>query len=188
MFWTDHHEMGTNSSFFFQPGVPSRMHPLTPEKNLELTKKMGEFHAKALDELGSLYFTQESFDDFYYGKGSSFPDAQGAIGILFEQGSSRGHAQESSNGILRFPFTIRNQFVTALSSLKSIARCASIFWITNGNFTKDAAADAAKGAIKAYIFGSKDVARAFQLSEVLMRQDIDVLPNQIESDYQWKSL
>ena len=76
------------------------MHPLTPEKNLELTKKMGEFHAKALDELGSLYFTQESFDDFYYGKGSSFPDAQGAIGILFEQASSRGHAQESSQ---RYP-------------------------------------------------------------------------------------
>ena len=171
---TDHHEMGTNSSFFFQPGVPSRMHPLTPEKNLELTKKMGEFHAKALDELGSLYFTQESFDDFYYGKGSSFPDAQGAIGILFEQGSSRGHAQESSNGILRFPFTIRNQFVTALSSLKAIGALRVDLLDYQRQFYKDAAADAAKGAIKAYIFGSKDAARAFQLSEVLMRQDIDV--------------
>ena len=171
---TDHHEMGTNSSFFFQPGVPSRMHPLTPEKNLELTKRMGEFHAKALDELGSLYFTQESFDDFYYGKGSSFPDAQGAIGILFEQASSRGHAQESANGILRFPFTIRNQFVTALSSLKSIGALRVDLLDYQRQFYKDAAADAAKGGIKAYIFGSRDVARAFQLSEVLLRQEVDV--------------
>ncbi|MBT8309366.1 MAG: zinc carboxypeptidase, partial [Flavobacteriaceae bacterium] len=25
---TDHHEMGTNATFFFQPGIPSRTHPL----------------------------------------------------------------------------------------------------------------------------------------------------------------
>ena len=28
---TDHHEMGSNSSFFFQPGIPSRVNPLTPQ-------------------------------------------------------------------------------------------------------------------------------------------------------------
>ncbi|HZB12081.1 MAG TPA: M14 metallopeptidase family protein [Chryseolinea sp.] len=171
---TDHHEMGTNSSFFFQPGVPSRMHPLTPQKNYELTKKMGEYHAKALDELGSLYFTQEAFDDFYYGKGSSFPDVQGAIGILFEQASSRGHAQESGNGILRFPFTIRNQFVTALSSLKSVAALRVDLLNYQRQFYKDAVAEASKSASKGYVFGSKDAARAFQLSEVLLRQEVEV--------------
>ncbi|HEX6226166.1 MAG TPA: M14 family metallopeptidase [Chryseolinea sp.] len=171
---TDHHEMGTNATFFFQPGVPSRMHPLTPAKNLELTKKMGEFHAKALDELGSLYFTQESYDDFYYGKGSTFPDAQGAIGILFEQGSSRGHAQESSNGILRFPFTIRNQFATAVSSLRSIDALRVDLLDYQRQFYKDAQAEAAKSTIKGYLFGSKDLARALQLSEVLLRQEVEV--------------
>ena len=45
---TDHHEMGTNSTFFFQPGVPSRTHPLTPKENQELTEKIGESHAEAL--------------------------------------------------------------------------------------------------------------------------------------------
>ena len=34
---TDHHEMGTNSTFFFQPGVPSRTHPLTPKLNQDIT-------------------------------------------------------------------------------------------------------------------------------------------------------
>jgi hypothetical protein len=94
---TDHHEMGSGSSFFFQPGIPARTHPITPKKNIELTEKIGKFHASALDKIGSLYFTKEGYDDFYYGKGSTFPDAQGCIGILFEQASSRGHLQDTPN-------------------------------------------------------------------------------------------
>ena len=48
------------------------------------------------------YFSREDFDDFYYGKGSAYPDIQGSIGILFEQASSRGHIQDSRNGVLSF--------------------------------------------------------------------------------------
>ena len=115
---TDHHEQGSNATFFFQPGVPSRVNPLTPVKNQELTAKLGTFHAKYLDHIGSLYFTKENYDDFYYGKGSTYPDINGAIGILFEQASSRGHLQQTANGLLSFPATIKNQFVTALSTLE----------------------------------------------------------------------
>jgi hypothetical protein len=172
---TDHHEMGTNATFFFQPGVPSRMHPLTPQSNLELTKKIGEFHAKALDAIGSFYYTQEGYDDFYYGKGSTFPDVQGAIGILFEQASSRGHAQESTNGVLRFPFTIRNQFTTALSTLQAVNTLREELLNNQRQFFKDAVADAAKDPVKAFIFGSsKDKARAFHLAEIVARQQIDI--------------
>lgn len=172
---TDHHEMGTNASFFFQPGVPSRMHPLTPAKNLELTKRMGEYHAKALDEIGSFYFTQEGYDDFYYGKGSTFPDVQGAIGILFEQASSRGHAQESINGILKFSFTVRNQFTTALSSLKAINAMREDLLSYQRQFFKDAVAEAAKDPLKAYVFGAaKDPAKSAHLAEVISRQNIDI--------------
>ena len=116
---TDHHEQGSNATFFFQPGVPSRVNPLTPAKNQELTGKIGKYHAQFLDRIGSLYFTKENYDDFYYGKGSTYPDVNGAIGILFEQASSRGHAQQTSNGVLRFPFTIKNQFTTTLSTLEA---------------------------------------------------------------------
>ncbi|MBD0368608.1 MAG: zinc carboxypeptidase, partial [Flavisolibacter sp.] len=70
---TDHHEQGSNATFFFQPGVPSRVNPLTPAKNQELTAKMAQFHAAFLDRIGSLYFTKENYDDFYYGKGSTYP-------------------------------------------------------------------------------------------------------------------
>jgi hypothetical protein len=171
---TDHHEQGTNATFFFMPGVPSRVHPLTPEKNQELTRKMGEYHAKALDQIGSLYFTQEGYDDFYYGKGSTFPDVQGSIGILFEQASSRGHAQESVNGVLRFPFTVRNHFVTMLSSLKAINEMREELLIYQRDFFKNAATDAAKDPVKAYIIGSKDKARVFHFAEMALRQKVDV--------------
>lgn len=171
---TDHHEMGTNTSFFFQPGIPTRVHPLTPSKNIELTKRMGEFHAKALDELGSLYFTQESYDDFYFGKGSTYPDVQGAVGILFEQASSRGHAQESVNGILRFPFTIRNQFTTVLSTLNAIRAMRIDLLSHQRQFYNDMATESAKDPIKAYLFGSKDKYRAFKLAELLRAHEIEV--------------
>ena len=171
----DHHEQGTNATFFFMPGEPSRVHPLTPDKNQELTRRMGDYHAKALDQIGSLYFTQEGYDDFYYGKGSTYPDIQGAVGVLFEQASSRGHAQESVNGILRFPFTIRNQFTAMLSSLKGVNEMREDFLNYQRDFYKNNLSDATKDPVKAYLFGSsKDKAKAFHLAELIQRQNIEI--------------
>ncbi len=167
---TDHHEMGSNSTFFFQPGVQSRTHPLTPKLNQELTKKIGNYHAKALDNIGSLYYTEENFDDFYYGKGSTFPDINGGIGILFEQGSSRGHAQETDNGILTFPFTIRNQFTAALSTLEAANSMRKELLAYKQNFYNNARKEATKDA---YVFGNKkDAASAYHLAEILNRHQI----------------
>ena len=49
---TDHHEMGTNSSFFFQPGIPSRTHPLTPQKNQDLTGEIAKFLSEIISHQG----------------------------------------------------------------------------------------------------------------------------------------
>jgi hypothetical protein len=116
---TDHHEMGSDNTYFFQPGIPSRTNPITPQKNQELTGKIAEFHAAELDKIGSLYYSKESFDDFYYGKGSTYPDVNGCIGILFEQASSRGHLRNTENGLMSFAFTIRNQVATSISTQKA---------------------------------------------------------------------
>ena len=172
---TDHHEQGTDATFFFMPGEPTRVNPMTPRKNQELTKKLGEYHAKALDKIGSLYFTQEGYDDFYYGKGSTYPDVQGCIGILFEQASSRGHAQESDNGILRFPFTIRNHFTTMLSSLEGANEMREELLNFQRDFYKNAISESSKDPVKAIVFGSnKDKARAFHMAEMAARQDIQI--------------
>ena len=166
---TDHHEQGSNASFFFQPGVPSRVNPLTPKKNQELTEKLGRFHAKYLDKIGSLYFTKENYDDFYYGKGSTFPDINGAIGILFEQASSRGHAQETGNGILRFPFTIKNQFVTVLSTLEGARQLRKEFLEFQRDFYKQSVSNQNIG----YVFGDKnDRGKTFLFIEMIQRHGI----------------
>lgn len=170
----DHHEQNTQGSFFFMPGVPSRVHPLTPAKNQELTRKMATYHAKALDEIGSIYFTQEGYDDFYYGKGSTFPDVDGCIGILYEQANTRGHAQETVNGLLTFPFAIRNQFRTMLSSLRGINELRVEFLNYQRDFYKSALTEAAKDPVKAYVIGSdKDKATTFHFAEMLLRQGVE---------------
>jgi hypothetical protein len=176
---TDHHEMGSNSSFFFQPGIPSRTNPLTPQMNQDLTKEIAGYHAKALDKIGSLYYSEESFDDFYYGKGSTFPDINGGIGILFEQASSRGHAQETVNGVLTFPFTIRNQFTAALSTLEAANGMRVKILKYQQNFYKESRNTAVK---KAIVFGDeKDGAKSFHLAEVLKRHQVKI--HEVKSDF-----
>lgn len=171
----DFHEMGTNSTFFFQPGVPSRNHPLTPKKNFELTEKIATYHAKHLDQIGSLYYTQENFDDFYYGKGSTYPDVQGAVGILFEQASSRGHLQESSFGPLTFPFTIRNQLTTALSSFEAAKDMRVEMNTYMHDFYQEAMTEANSDPNSAFIFGSTDdAARVFHLADLIRQHDIQL--------------
>jgi hypothetical protein len=170
---TDHHEQGSNATFFFQPGVPSRVNPLTPEKNQELTTKLGTYHAAYLDRIGSLYFTKENYDDFYYGKGSTYPDINGAIGILFEQASSRGHLQSTNNGLLSFPFTIRNQFVTALSTLEGAKALRKEFLEYQREFFKKAVSPG--NASRGYIFGDKyDRAKTYHFIDMLQRNRIEV--------------
>lgn len=172
----DFHEMGTNATYFFQPGEPSRTNPLTPELNQILTQKIATYHAKALDKIGSSYFIEENYDDFYYGKGSSYPDINGSIGILFEQASSRGHAQESANGILTFPFTIRNQFTTSLSSLQAAYEMRKELLEYQRDFYIKAKNDSKKSKTKAYIFGDeKDATRVNELAKILNQHKIEML-------------
>lgn len=172
---TDHHEQGSNNTFFFQPGVASRVNPLTPEKNQDLTAKLAEFHARYLDSIGSLYFTRENYDDFYYGKGSTYPDVNGAIGILFEQASSRGHLQETENGLLSFPFTIKNQFTTELSTLEGAKVLRKDFLDWQREFYQTAMKEAAVSTIKGYIFGGNaDKTKAAIFTEMLLRHQVAV--------------
>ncbi|HMQ50220.1 MAG TPA: M14 family metallopeptidase [Saprospiraceae bacterium] len=172
---TDHHEMGTNATFFFMPGVPVRTNPNTPEENQILTGKIADFHGEALDKIGSLYYTREGYDDFYYGKGSTYPDANGGIGILFEQASSRGHLQRSENGPLSFPFTIRNQLTTALSTQKAAISLRKDLLSYQQRFFRDAIKEAAKDQRKAFVFGeSSDPQRVEAFVDILNRHQIKI--------------
>ncbi len=190
---TDHHEMGTNATYFFQPGVPSRNNPLTPARNTELTKQMAAFHARALDKIGSLYYSEESFDDFYYGKGSTYPDINGAIGILFEQAGAGGQIQESDHGPLSFPFTIKNQLTTALSTLEGGLALKNELLSYQQEFYRDARVLAGKDPVKAYVFKA-DIARTAHFLELVqlhgikayrLARDLSIRGQDFPGDQSW---
>ncbi|MCB0661263.1 MAG: zinc carboxypeptidase [Saprospiraceae bacterium] len=171
--FTDHHEMGSDKTFFFQPGVPSRTNPLTPLKNQELTGAIGRFHAKALDKIGSLYYSREGYDDFYYGKGSTFPDAVGSIGILFEQASARGHLRDTEFGQLSFAFAIRNQVTAAKSTLEAVLELGDDLKKYQQDFTRGAIKKAGKDPRKAFVVSAgNDTYRLQKFVEMLGRHQV----------------
>lgn len=140
----DFHEMWQDQTYFFQPGVADRVNPLTNPANQMLSNELAAYHRKALDEVKQPYFSGQMFDDFFYGKGSTYPDINGAVGILFEQASSRGQAQESPNGVVTLQNSIDNQFSTSLSSLqgahalrKKLMTYQSDFFARNSKRTRD---------------------------------------------------
>ncbi|MEP4890819.1 MAG: M14 family metallopeptidase [Aliiglaciecola sp.] len=171
---TDFHEMGPNRTFFFQPGISSRKNPWTPDQNVKLTEALGNFHAAALDDTKQLYFTQESYDDFYYGKGSTYPDGLGTIGILFEQASSRGHLQDTVNGPLAFSDTIQNQVTTSLSTFKGALANKQALVEYQSNFNKLTDELIKDDRVKGYLISeSRDKARFNQLKKILQQHKIE---------------
>ena len=181
---TDHHEMGSNSTFFFQPGIPSAVNPLIPAKNQELTARIADYHAGFLDKLGVLYYTGESFDDFYAGKGSTYTDLNGCIGILFEQASSRGHLQQTENGPLSFAFTIRNHVTASLSTMKAVAEMKSELMEYQQDFYQQNLKESNSYPIKAYALSSpEDPERLRQFANIALSHGIELYkPNKDIAD------
>jgi len=151
---TDFHEMGTQSSYFFEPMKDNAsLDPIMPKENyVELNNLFGDYFAKALDSIGSFYFTKEVFDGTYPGYGSSYPDLQGALALLFEQASSRGHVQKTAFGEITFPFTIRNQYVSTMATVKAAVENKAYLRKYQQDFFKSALGNATKSRIKGYSF------------------------------------
>lgn len=170
---TDHHEMGSNSTFFFQPGVPERTNPNTPQLNQKLTEDIAQYHMKALDAIGSKYFMKERFDDFYYGKGSTYPDANGAIGILFEQASTRGHYKLTDNGSINFPFAIRNQVATSLSTQEAAIKMKKELLEYQRDFYINLQKKIADNPVAGYQFTDPDSKKIYHFCSMLDQHQID---------------
>jgi len=152
---TDFHEMGTNSTYFFEPMKPiGSKDPIMPKENYEDLNDLFAVHFKeAMDNVGSFYFTKEAFDGTYPGYGSSYPDLQGGLALLFEQASSRGHLQDTDYGTISFPFTIRNQYLNSIATLKAAVENKITLRKYQQDFFKSAVKPQAKNSIVAYEFG-----------------------------------
>jgi len=119
--FADLHEMGSNSTYFFAP-------PMTPY-NEYVTRELkkwwdiiSEYNAKAFDRYGWGYYTRESFPAFYPGYGTSYPCLNGAVGMTYEQASSRGVSIEREDGtVLTLKEATSHHFNTSMATLEAVA-------------------------------------------------------------------
>lgn len=173
---TDHHEMGTNATFYFDPGEEASNNPLVPDFLYKTIYPLfADYFRKATDKIGSMYFTKESYDKLYPGYGSSYINFYGGAGFLFEQASSRGHVQETTTIPITFAFTIRNQFTATLSTIRaSLAEKTSLLLMRKAFYaTAKKQADAA--VVKGYVFNDdQDANRTKAFIELLLLHRIDV--------------
>ncbi|MGB0789471.1 MAG: M14 family zinc carboxypeptidase, partial [Marinirhabdus sp.] len=174
---TDFHEMGSNSTYFFEPMKPiGSQDPIMPKENYEdLNDLFATYYEKELNKIGSFYFTKEAFDGTYPGYGSSYPDLQGALALLFEQASSRGHVQGTDFGKITFPFTIRNQYVTSMATVRAAVENKARLRKYQQGFFKSAVRKNAKNGVAAYEFGdAHDQNRNKAFIDKLLRHKIKV--------------
>ncbi|GER05813.1 peptidase M14 [Kordiimonadales bacterium JCM 17843] len=168
----DYHEMGSNSTYYFHPGVPNRKNPLIPDRSRQLLKDMAHFHAKTLDRDGTLYFTEEGFDNYYIGKGSTYPHINGSVGILFEAGAARGGAIETPNGVRHYAANIRKHFRTSLSSIEGARSLAPQLLDNQYSFFQEAKEQGQKDDIRGWVFTSPDKARLAHFLDLLERHQV----------------
>ena len=187
---TDYHEMGSNATYFFEPTEPfGSENPLVPRKNYdELNNLFAGYFETALNDIGSLYFTKEAFDNSYPGYGSTYPDMQGGLGLLFEQASSRGHVQKTNTNDITFAFTIRNQVRTGIATVQAATDHRQQLLEYQREFFQLGIQQAKAQKTKAYLFGSPgDRTRSWAFRDLLERHHIEFYPMATSLDHKGKT-
>ncbi|MBM4167976.1 MAG: hypothetical protein FJ215_02290 [Ignavibacteria bacterium] len=170
----DAHEMGSDVEFYFDP--PTQPYsPYFPDYARRWFVKFGESYAKAFDRAGFEYMTREQFNYFYPGYTTVFLSYQGAVGMLYEQGSSRGLAlkrpDESTRTLLD---ALRQQYTAAWAALQFSAGEREKLLIEYYESHLRAIEDGQKGTRRYFIMRDGDPHHVTELINVLVRNGIEV--------------
>ena len=170
----DFHEM-SNGTYYFHPGEPLRLNPLIPREARELTLGIAQEYVRYFDASGQLYTSERGFDNFYVGKGSTYPQVNGSLGILFEAGAARGGVVEAEHGIVRHADNVRNHMRTGLGTIAgALAQSREIARFQKGFFA-DSLAKGQTDKRRAYVIDAEgDPARLGLFIDLLERHDIEV--------------
>ena len=96
--------------------------------------------------------------------------------MLFEQASSRGHKQETQFGEITFPFTIRNQFVSGMTTVKASVELKEELKEYQRRFFRSALNESSKKKIKGYSFDlGKDKNKTKAFIDKLMLHNLKVI-------------
>lgn len=171
----DYHEMGSSSPYYFHPGEELRRNPLIPERARELTQAIAERHAAFLDSEARLYWSEQGFDNFYIGKGSTYPQINGSLGILFEAGAARGGAVMTERGLVETADNVRTQFRTALTTIEGSLDLREEITAYQRDFFAENARQAERGGRTGWVFSAEgDPERAARFVRLLRMHDIEV--------------
>ncbi|MCX2449663.1 M14 family zinc carboxypeptidase [Pedobacter sp. PLR] len=171
----DFHEQGTNATYYFEPTPKSHESPVIPQFLYDFQVTLAKYHAKALDDIGSLYFTKENYDNLSPIYGSTYPKFFGSVAATFEQAGSRGILQESANGPLTFAFTIRNHLATSISTIRGAVEEKSGLFKVQKDFFKYALEQGKKNPAKAFVFGdNNDVNLTQKFLGLLLQHHVEV--------------
>ena len=180
----DYHEMGGQNTYYFHPGVATRTNPLAPERAEELMAETVRTTEDFLDSEGRLYYQGEGFDNFYIGKGSTFPLLNGGVGILYEAAATRGREVETQNGLRTFRENIRKQYRTSVASIEGAVNLRQPYLQYQREFYASALDQANDSSTRAWVFSAPgDPARMHLFADLLnyhrinthrLARDIDV--------------
>lgn len=174
--YVDLHEMGRQSSYFFPPPTDP-INPHIPPDHLAWFDVFGRANAQAFDQHGFDYFVGESFDLFYPGFGDSWPTLQGAIGMTYEQASTRGRLMRRPDGtIVGYPAAVQHHFVASLTTVRTTAEHSAELMeslVGFGDTMRERSEEDPRREIVVSV--ETGAAQARRLADVLTRQGIKVL-------------
>jgi len=117
----DLHEMGGNSTYYFAPPADP-LNPYITKDQQKWFDRFGRNNAAKFDERGFGYFIRETFDSFYPGYGESWPIFHGAVGMTYEQASSRGlRFMRDDDTELTYRQGVVQHFTAAIQTAKTAA-------------------------------------------------------------------
>ena len=174
--FSDFHEHGTTSGMFFTPGIKTLHNPSFPKDSYDFMERIGkQFHNKFLSNIGTLTYTKETYDGWFTGCGDALPNLLGGVAFLFEQTSSRGHIQERNGVTIRFSDAIRNQAYGSFSTIYAGVEMKEELLNYQRRAYKEAQQEAAKAAIKGYVFGNpQDKSLDIEFHRILKANNIAV--------------
>ena len=173
--FVDAHEMGPNSSFFFDPSTePYNPHTLKRQKDWHM--KIGRNHAEHFDRHGFAYTTREMFDGFGPQYGSTWPILHGSIAILWEQAGVRGPviAREDQTK-LYYHDGVRHHYISGVATLEAAAKNRRELLLDFHKNAADSVQLGETGPIRAFVLlEGKRPARTAALAQMLTHNGIEV--------------
>jgi hypothetical protein len=170
----DLHEMGGNSTYYFAPpAVP--INPHITKDQMQWLETFGRANAAAFDARGFAYFTREVYDSFYPGYGESWPMYHGAIGMTYEQASTRGLVLRRNDGtLLEYRDAVAHHFTAAVTTAITAAKSREQLLRAFLEYRRSAIAEGETGTREYVIVPGNDRSRAERLAGLVAAQGIEV--------------